>query len=164
MDMTKPAVEIPQKIHNTLGSIIDMRDVVERYFENIHLWLPIVSKKRLSIMLGQPNLDLTADLALLLLCMKLITRGDHESPEDAQSPLYWLSKRYASTVESSGLITLPLMQSMLLITAYEIGHAIQPAAYLSSAHCARLGTLMGVSSVPWSNVCPAMSVALTDAR
>lgn len=121
-----------------------MRDILDRHFENVHLWLPIVSKKRLDLLLEDPKLQLTADLALLFICMKLITRGGHESPQDAQSPLYGLSKRFASTVEMSGLMTLPLMQSNLLITAYELGHGIYPAAYLSSAHCARLGTLMGI--------------------
>ena len=144
MTIPVPSVEIPQKIHNSLGSVLDMRDIVDRYFENIHQWLPIHSRKRMQIKLQTPSLELTADLALLLLCMKLITQGGHTTPQDAQSPLYWMIKRHATVVESSGLITLYYLQSLLLITAYELGHAIYPAAYLSSGHCARIGTLMGI--------------------
>lgn len=143
MTIPKPNVPVSEKIRITLGSITDMRDIVDRHFANIHLWLPIISKKRMQLTLEDPNLDLTADLALLLLSMKLLVQGGHDSPQSAQSPLYWLVKQQATLVESSGLITLQLMQSTLLLTAYELGHAIYPAAYLSSGHSARLGTLLG---------------------
>jgi hypothetical protein len=123
---------------------MDIRDTVERYFENVHLWLPVVSRMRMILALDKPALDMTADLAALLLCMKLIIVSGHSSPQDAQSQLYWLCKRQLSAVESGGLITLQLMQAALLITAYEIGHAIYPAAYLSSGHCIRLGNLLGI--------------------
>lgn len=144
MLIPKPVLPVSPDVSSTLGSIIDVRDTVERYFENVHLWLPIVSKKRMQLTLENPSLDVPADLALLLLTMKLIIHGNHASPQDAQSPLYWLTKFQLTIVESGGLITLQLLQAILLITAYELGHAVYPAAYLSSGHAVRLGTLMGL--------------------
>ncbi|ETN37564.1 uncharacterized protein HMPREF1541_07186 [Cyphellophora europaea CBS 101466] len=144
MIIPKPAIKLGPEVYNTLGSIIDVRDIVDRYFENVHLWLPIVSKKRTQLTLEKPAPDIPADLALLLLAMKLIGQGGHQNPIEAQSPLYWMAKHCFSLVESGGLMTVQFLQSALLITAYEIGNAIYPAAYLSSGHCTRIGILMGI--------------------
>lgn len=144
VSVPKPVITTPQTIESILGSLTDIRDIVERFFENIHLWLPTISRKRLQLTLESPSFELTSDLSLLLLSMKLIAQSGHRTAQDAQSPLYWLVKTYAATVESSGMTTVSMMQSLLLITAYELGHGILPAAYLSSGHCVRFGTLMGI--------------------
>ena len=144
MAIPKPTIPVPEDVAATLGSIVDIRDIVERYFENVHLWLPIVSKKRMQLTLSNPQLDLTADLALLLLCMKLITQSSHGSSQGAQTPLYSMAKRQIAMVESGALISLQLFQATTLTAAYEMGHAIYPAAYLTTGQCARIGHLMGV--------------------
>ncbi|OQV03459.1 Fungal specific transcription factor domain-containing protein [Cladophialophora immunda] len=38
-----------------------------------------------------------------------------------------------------GHLSLPLLQGMILISIYELGHAIYPAAYMSIGNCVRLG-------------------------
>jgi hypothetical protein len=144
LSIPKPSLPVEPEVVATLGSVIDIRDVVERYFENVHHWLPIISKKRMQITLSNPRFDLTADLALLLLCMKLITQSSHGSPEAAQTPLYLMAKRHLALVESGALLTLQLVQASLLIAMYEIGHAIFPAAYLTTGQCVRLGHLLGI--------------------
>ncbi len=151
LSVQKPNLTVPRDVTATLGSMIDIGDVAERYFENVHLWLPIVSKKRMQLTLSAPRFELSADLALLLLCMKLITQSSHGSPEAAQTALYNLVKRHATAVEASALMSLQLLQSCLLIAAYEIGNAIYPAAYLTTGHCVRIGLLLGINdrqSVP----------------
>lgn len=144
LTVPKPSIPVPGDVAATLGSITDLSDVVERYFENVHLWLPVVSKKRMSLTLSNPQLTLTADLALLILCMKLVTQTSHGSPQEAQTPLYSMVKKQAILVESGALISLQLLQATVLIAAYEIGHAIYPAAYLTTGQCTRLGHLMGL--------------------
>lgn len=144
MTVPKPNITVPKDVAATLGSIIDLGDVVERYFENVHLWLPVVSKRRMQLTLSNPQLTLAADLALLLLCMKLVTQSSHGSPQAAQTPLYWMVKRQISLVESGALISLQLLQATVLTAAYEIGHAIFPAAYLTTGQSTRLGHLMGL--------------------
>ena len=47
-------------------------------------------------------------------------------------------------LEAQNNLTLRLIQSLLLITLYEVNNAIYPAAYLSVGHCARLAICMGL--------------------
>lgn len=141
----KPTFPIPQDVANTLGtSILDIQDVVDRYFANIHTWLPFISKKRMQFALSNPGLELSADFALLLLAMKLIMHAPTGGPRSAISPLYSMTKRYYAAVESAGVISSQSLQANLLIAAYEIGHAIYPAAYITTGHCARLGHALGL--------------------
>ena len=144
MKIPRPTIPVSRDVTAILGSIIDVRDIVERYFENVHLWLPVVSKKRMQLTFENPHLELTADLTLLLLGMKLVTQTPHGGPQDAQNQLYATVKRQFAIVESSALISLQLIQAAILIATYEIGHAIYPAAYLTTGQCTRLGYLMGI--------------------
>jgi hypothetical protein len=145
MTVTKPSFPVPNEVTSALGtSILDIRDIVERYFANVHLWLPFVSRKRMQLTLSNPGLELSSDLALLLLSMKLVIHVPPAGTAGVNSPLYNLTKRYYSTVESMGLISCQSLQANLLIATYEIGHAIYPAAYLTTGNCARLGHMLGL--------------------
>ncbi|KIW19214.1 hypothetical protein PV08_03508 [Exophiala spinifera] len=151
----KPTVPIPPEVLAMLGSsILDIQDIVGRYFENIHTWLPFISRKRMELTLTNPGLEMTFDLALLLLCMKLITLGPLPMgfggggdgvQQHTRGPLYTLAKRTLYLAESHGLICLRTLQANILVAAYEIGHAIYPAAYLTTGHCARLGHALGLN-------------------
>jgi hypothetical protein len=146
MTVTTPAVPVPPEVSAALGtSILDIQDVVDRYFANVHTWLPFISRKRMELTLTNPALELSFDLALLLLCMKLIVQVPSGGPRGARSPLYALAKRVFFTAESQGLICCRILQANILIAAYEIGHAIYPAAYLTTGHCARLGHALGLN-------------------
>jgi hypothetical protein len=146
MTIAKPQLAVPPEVAATLGtSILDIQDVVDRYFANIHIWLPFVSKKRMELTLSNPGLELSLDLALLLLAMKLIIQIPTGGQQSIRSPLYSLTKRYFAMVESTGLISCQTLQANILIAAYEIGHAIYPAAYLTTGHCARLGHALGLN-------------------
>lgn len=146
MTIPRSTMMVPTEVQSTLGtSILDIQDIVDRYFANIHTWLPFVSKKRMELTLSNPGIELTFDLALLLLSMKLITAIPARGPPSIRSPLYTLTKRYYSMVESSGLISLQTLQANILIAAYEIGHAVYPAAYLTTGNCARVGHTLGLN-------------------
>jgi len=146
LTIIKPSEPVPDDVLAALGtSISDIQDVVDRYFTNIHTWLPIVSKKRMQLTLQNSALELSLDLALLLIGMKLIIQAPTGVPKVVCSPLYWLAKRYFAMVEATGLLSVQLLQAGLLISAYEIGHAIYPAAYVTTGHCARLGHALGLN-------------------
>ncbi|OAP56188.1 hypothetical protein AYL99_09367 [Fonsecaea erecta] len=146
LTIPRPNIAVPAEVAATVGvSILDIQDIVDRYFANIHTWLPFISKKRLQLTLSNPAMELTLDLALLLLSMKLIIQVPQGGSQSIRSPLYNLTKGYATMVESSGLMSLQLLQANILIAAYEVGHAIYPAAYLSTGHCARLGHALGLN-------------------
>ncbi|KAK2749732.1 hypothetical protein FQN55_002968 [Onygenales sp. PD_40] len=138
-----PEVPIPQKVLDLLGSKHDMHTAYVRYFSGLHKWLPILSQKEVSEAILNIGPKSNVCLVLLALAMKLV--ASPLSPEEpALSTLYQETKDFATKVENCGLITTRLVQSTVLLSVYEIGHAIYPAAYLSISRSTRLGTLLGL--------------------
>ena len=143
LDIPRPAVAVPQEVIALLKED-DIGGIVESYFSTIHKWFPIVSRKRLFLTLSSSNAYQGAELALLLLCMKLIRQIPPDDSRSVQNTLYLTAKTFFTVVESSASMTIQLAQSALLLCAYEIGHSIYPAAYLSAGHCARLVHALGL--------------------
>ena len=141
MSIPRPLFAIPAHVQATLG---DIRAVTETFYSTIHLWLPIVSKKRLQLTLSNPDLEMSPDLALLFLAMKLIIEPVANGIAPAETTLYHMVRQFYNMVESSAFMSLHLIQSLLLIATYELGHAIYPAAYITTGHCARLGYALGL--------------------
>jgi Fungal specific transcription factor domain/Fungal Zn(2)-Cys(6) binuclear cluster domain len=142
-DIPRPAVSVPEEVLELLKED-DIGGMVESYFSTIHKWLPIVSRKRLFLTLSSPNACQGAELALLLLCMKLITHMPPDDSRSAQNPLYLTAKTFFTVLESSASMTVQLVQSALLLCAYEVGHGIYPAAFLSAGRCTRLVYALGL--------------------
>ena len=143
LDIPRPAVSVPEEVHAMLNED-DIGRMVEAYFSTIHKWFPIVSRKRLYLTLSSSNACHGAELALLLLCMKLITQPPTDGSRSAQNTLYLTAKTFSTVVESSASMTIQMAQSALLLCAYEVGHSIYPAAYLSAGHCGRLVYALGL--------------------
>jgi len=142
--LPKAYMPVPLEILTILGDAAEVQAVVGAYFTTVHTWLPFVSKKRLYQNLTNPLAEPGADLALLFVCMKLITQRPPEGAETPHTSLYWTAKQFYNMVKSNGIYSVHLVQAAILITLYEIGHAIYPAAYLSAGCCARLGHAMGL--------------------
>ena len=72
--------------------------------------------------------------------------GEPIPKEDEQSrtQLSPLAKHYQSVMENSCMMSLSFLQATILITVYEIGHCIYPAAYLTFCHCARISAMFGL--------------------
>ena len=138
-----PFVKVPPGALAALGDSAQLRAMIEQYFTTVHTYFPIVSKIRLYQHLANPAHEPGADIALLFLAMKLITT---ELPEGMppQTQLYTDVKSFFSYIESQNRFSIQMMQAQLLISLYELGHAIYPACYLSIGHAARLGHAMGV--------------------
>jgi hypothetical protein len=115
------------------------------YFNTVHKWFPIISHKRLDLNLVNPFWEAGPDLALLFLCMKLITSRPVDGLECAQSPVYITAKRFIALMEAAGMVSLLVLQSNILVTLYEYGQAIYPAAWMSAGWCVRYGTLLGIN-------------------
>jgi hypothetical protein len=47
-------------------------------------------------------------------------------------------------MEDQGVISIRVLQAALLLSLYEVGHAIYPAAFLTVGKCARLGQALGI--------------------
>ncbi|KAK5659530.1 hypothetical protein OQA88_732 [Cercophora sp. LCS_1] len=120
---------------------MDLVSICHAYVATTNKWFPILSPKRLfhdvsNIQLSNPD----PSLVLLLCCIRLISLTDYFGP----CPEYKLAKALSSQAENEGIVSLRLIQSVLLLAAYEIGHGIYPAAYLTLSRAARLGVLAGL--------------------
>ncbi|KAL2203389.1 hypothetical protein CC79DRAFT_1222671 [Sarocladium strictum] len=68
---------------------------------------------------------------------------------------YQTAQAASSAAITSGAVSLRLIQSLVLLAAFEVGHALYPAAYLTVGTAARLATIIGLRSTkystqPWS--------------
>jgi hypothetical protein len=116
--------------------------VALNYWDRVHWWMPIISKTRLYSHSLNPLVSYGVDMLLLLSTMKLLSWH----PQQAS----WPEKEYKAIrhalfeAENAGILTLKLLQAKVLLTIFQFGHAIYPAAYFSVGSCARFGTALGV--------------------
>lgn len=143
-DGKNPGVPVPTQILGVLSSKAAMHSICHGYLESTQDWLPLFSQKLLFQKVNNFNAESDTGLSLLLLCMKLVSCIPSKQEEASISSLYYLAKEYQFRVESSGFVSLQVLQSVVLLAVYEAGHAIYPAAHLSIGHAARLGTMMGL--------------------
>jgi hypothetical protein len=139
-----PISPIPPYIADYVG---DARHVAAEFFDKIHMWMPVISKKRFYENLLNPLMQPRIDVSLLIYCMKLITVSPSKN-EDGGNPkttAYLTAKRLLLEAEIAGVLSLQLLQAGLLVTIYEIGHAIYPLAYTSLGTWARYGVSLGIN-------------------
>ncbi|UKZ45872.1 hypothetical protein TrVGV298_000065 [Trichoderma virens] len=79
----------------------------------------------------------------------------------AKTVLYRTAKQFHFEVESSGILSVAVLQAGVLIAIYELGHAIYPAAFLSIGQCARYAAALEIDKsitsrlldkLPWNEV------------
>ncbi|KAK3116945.1 hypothetical protein LTR53_002168 [Teratosphaeriaceae sp. CCFEE 6253] len=138
-----PYIQVPPGALTGLGSSHDLRQLIEHYFGTVHSYFPIISKIRLYQHLANPMHEPSADIALLFLAMQL-SCSDLAENQPPQTQLYQDLKSFYSYIESQNGFSIQAIQALLLISLYELGHAIYPAAYLTIGHAARLGHAMGI--------------------
>ena len=133
-------VQLSQDI---LDYIEDPWQVAEQWFRETSPWLPILSIKHFTNHVVQPLHALSADVLLLLACMKVMAWA----PSGETNPRtfsYTAAKRSLFEAETLGMLSITMLQAMIILNLYEIAHAIYPAAYLSVGACARYGMALGV--------------------
>lgn len=145
MGLTEPTVSAPSHLFNVVGDIFEVRLVAARFFETVHTYLPIISKKLFYDRLINPLLRPRADAALLCLCMKVVIWTPSRYDDDPRTEAYMAAKTYIVELEASGVFTLPVLQACILISLYELGHGIYPAAHMSISACATYGYALGLN-------------------
>jgi len=147
---------VPPEVVEILSHGNAVQDAAAQYFDGVHRWFPIISRKRMT--LGIALWEGGPDLAMLFLAMKLITAFPHHGSGGVEScgmngnPVYAASKRFLGLLEASGNVSLLHLQAMVLVTLYEFGHGIYPAAWMSVAACARYADMIGIPSFKESSV------------
>lgn len=149
-----PALQIDSVLTNEIstavGSIRDIQTTAQRYFATVHIWMPIVSKIQFSGLLLRRLTHNRAEVHLLILAMRLSS----DIVSSPRTDLYEMTKWYQHNVENSGILSLLVLQANVLITCYEFGHGIYPAAFLSIARCARYAAALAVDSTITDHVEP----------
>jgi hypothetical protein len=152
MTIPNPTITIPQKILGLIGGDIESRTVASRFFDTVHSYMPIISKKlffdRLLNPLGVPR----ADVALLRLCMKLMTWFPSDSESSPYTEAYIGAKQYFVELEVAGVFTLQMLQAGLLVSLYELGHGIYPSAYLTISTCVAFAFAMDLQPGATSDI------------
>ena len=98
--------------------------------------------------MANPMWEAGPDLALLFLSMKLLISRPQDGIESSQNPIYMSAKHLISLMEATGMVSLIVLQANILVTMYEYGQAIYPAAWMSAGWCVRYGNLLGINDRP----------------
>lgn len=146
LTIPRPIIPVPETIYGILGNIGKLRSIAQIYFSNIHSWFPVLSRRRYEIMLGDDKFVPTPDVALVLAAMHLLADMKSICQAIVKTDVYWHIKNYANALETNGYMTCRLLQANILLTLYELGHAIYPAAYLSMGKCSNMGKSFGLDS------------------
>jgi hypothetical protein len=141
-----PTIEIIVygELLKTLGDFDAVQEMATRYFDSINHRITILSKKRFFDRLPSLLTRRNAEDMALCLCMRLLQEIPTSGVESMQSSLYINVKSIMSLLTSTGFHSLVVIQSLVLMTFYEIGHAIYPSCSLSIAMCAKLARRVGL--------------------
>jgi hypothetical protein len=140
---------IPLDVAALIGDATSIRRIAAKFFQTVHTWMPIISKRVFFTHLLNPLARRQSELNLLAVCMLLCssTATDHDRERGAKTVLYQIAKRYYFEIEVAGALSVHVLQAAVLIALYEVGHAIYPAAYLTVGACARYGALLGIDKL-----------------
>jgi len=145
LEIPKISIPVPTYVREVIGDDAEIRSVAFKFFDTIHSYFPIISKQRFYSNLMNPLAQPRADVALLVLCMRLVTLSYlTKDVRMASVPEYFTAKKFYAAVEEAGACSTQVLQAGILIAFYEFGHAIYPAAYLSIGACARYGISYGM--------------------
>ncbi|KAM6483474.1 hypothetical protein HDV62DRAFT_328646 [Trichoderma sp. SZMC 28011] len=119
---------------------ISVTDVVTRYFDLAHYWLPILDRRAVYDEAARFNLDEAGNhdaFALLLLCMHTFTESPCENqPQPTQNLLYRTLRQLFVILQSSpDILARTLLQCGIILTAYACGHGMTQEAYETLTIC-----------------------------
>jgi hypothetical protein len=136
---------VPTYVMQFVGDMAEVITTASTYFETVHVWMPIISKKRFYDHHLQLLFHCQPDFTLLFLSMKLITSILPDELANPRTPAYNAAKHFYLEMEASGMISIQVLQAGLLLSLYELGHAIYPSAYLSIGTCTRYAYALGIN-------------------
>ena len=125
-------------------------DFMQTYFHNFHKTLPIINKDSVCSKLENSTSD--SHFSTLLLSMFLITQltpqvNPHPSSNFGERELYPAVKTIYSLLQSTGKVSMELVQAGVLVACYEHCQALHQDAWLSIGACVRMAHLMGLHTV-----------------
>ncbi|EXF85975.1 hypothetical protein CFIO01_05910 [Colletotrichum fioriniae PJ7] len=139
-ELYRPNFSVPEAILSVVNESDKVKSSCDEYFTTVHIWFRFISaKKRLQAPFAE---NCEPDIVALALAMRLMT----SDPDDKTCGyLYKQTKGFLDTLVARGVVSLPVLQAMILVTLYEYCHAVYPAAWASIGLCTRYIELVGVS-------------------
>ena len=131
------------------GVTLSLDEVANRFFGGVFTWLPIIHpqsfRKRLLQFLGETP---APEITLLLLAMSLIVIHPLECSSRSSSidldDLYRITKSTFAHVQATTDISATMIQTSVLIAAYEYACGRLQAAYISIGVSSRMGQIIGL--------------------
>ena len=119
-------------------------DITSRYFQGVHKWLPIISRKSFHAEFINNQIPWPADFSILLLAMFLLVwRPSPESTiDDDRGPLHVVTKMLFAQVQAVLPPSMRLIQAGLLISVFEYAHELKTAALLSLTSWAKMAYII----------------------
>ncbi|RKK08838.1 hypothetical protein BFJ66_g9106 [Fusarium oxysporum f. sp. cepae] len=122
----------------------------KRFLDNFQRWLPIMAPRRLHkhIELSERGLP-GADVSVLLLSICLVTLrsgGDLADPFLHHSAVHVTVKTLYAQVQAITHASIPLIQTGVILSAYEYASGQIGSAYISIAACIRMAQVVGVDA------------------
>jgi hypothetical protein len=144
LEIPRFEISIPLYVQVLNGDEASVRAIATEYFKTVHSWMPMVSKQNFYRHLLNPLSQPRTDVALLLLCMRLVLTVVQDKIPPSTTSIYLAAKQFSFEIEATATPSLQALQARILISLYELGHAIYPAAYMSIGACARYGISLGI--------------------
>jgi hypothetical protein len=135
-----------------LGSFENAQSSLSEFFIGTHQRISALCKSRVYKSLPTLITGPRADFAVLCVCIKLIQQLPSAQTTDMQSALYLEVKKLTSLLEATSNLSLDVVHCKLLLTFYELGHALHRSAYISIAACARVARAIGLHRKEWQNI------------
>lgn len=138
-----PEIDIPPSMIMSLLSSkgVSWRDAVEVYFQTTNRWLSAVHQDRFLQKLenlGPSDHPRDAELALLVVCMHLVTQyadsGRPTMPDGTEMlslSTYVVAKRIHGVLRALGSPRIEIVQSAALLSLFEFGHGDFERAYVT---------------------------------
>jgi hypothetical protein len=151
--LQKPAVEaiICRDAREILGELEDVTAITGTYFDTLSHRMPFIWMDRFKGRLQSIHTNPHADFSLLCLCIRLVVQYPPKHGQNVQSSVYALAKSHISLLEASGFLSLEFVQARLLLSLFEMGHGLYPAASISTGACARTARALGLNKKRFSN-------------
>ncbi|KAE8384328.1 hypothetical protein BDV23DRAFT_191741 [Aspergillus alliaceus] len=144
---------IRTQVLTIIGDENRIREAAATFFRTIHSWFPVVAENLYYKRLSQVHAHVSPGASLLTLCMFLLGVNpiDGEIPLHMHS-LYILVKGFVASLEAVGTNSLDMLQCRLLLTIFEVGHGMYPAAYISMGANVRAAVALGANVVSQSQL------------
>ncbi|KAJ5496665.1 hypothetical protein N7463_008652 [Penicillium fimorum] len=143
-----------QRLLETTGLYLD--EISVRYFQGIHTFVPIISRRRFHAHLLSFGANPQADFTLLLLCMALLIYcadpPDHSGPQGGHRveylTLYVATKSLMAQAQALRTPTTQLIQAGVLLAVYEYARGRPEQAFVTIGSYTRMSYAARLRSTP----------------